>query len=343
MCMCSDARRLGSFGYKIQAPEPCIEIVTQLQRIFTHPTGQGAALQTNHPPSISLPDWQPGIWLKTKSVNNNRVCKMHILNMEKPSLHLHISHLSIWECVLYHQSFVGLFHLHLRCQGLVEYGGVKGGLTEGAKHLPGVLRCNLTSEKFCQLLNQRCIVPERMDGCWLKEKMGRVRGIKRRIWETFDRLRVLCLHNKPSSTSGVLRLHATVLIPPMNMSNCSSAIIWVLDKTAWSTLVTLEIRIREISWQAIWKQSNQVSRDSVGRPKAERAHAVSSAVLLSTRWMANCHSRCAQNPSELEVERHPETKSLSHSEGWTARWWREYRDNCNQAGASFHYVLRYRP
>lgn len=47
--------------------------------------------------------------------------------------------------------------------------------------------------------------------------------------------------------------------------HCSSAIIWVLDKTAWSTLVTLEIRIREISWQAIWEQSNQVSENSVGR------------------------------------------------------------------------------
>ncbi len=46
---------LGSFGYKIEAPEPCIEIVSQLQRIFGYPTGQGAALQTNLP-SVSLPD-----------------------------------------------------------------------------------------------------------------------------------------------------------------------------------------------------------------------------------------------------------------------------------------------
>lgn len=52
-----------------------IEIVSKLQRIFGYPTGQGAALQANHPPSISLPDWQPSIWLKTKSVNNNWVCK----------------------------------------------------------------------------------------------------------------------------------------------------------------------------------------------------------------------------------------------------------------------------
>lgn len=81
--------------------------------------------------------------------------------------------------------------------------------------------------------------------------------------------------------------------------HCSSAIISVLDKTAWSTLVTLEIRIREISWQAIWEPSNQVSKNSVGRLKGEGDHAVSSAVLLSTRRMANCHSRCAQNVSEL--------------------------------------------
>lgn len=108
----SDAR-LGSFGYKIQAPQPCIEIVSQLQRICSYPTGQGAALQTSHPPSISLPDWQPGIWLKTKSVNNNGVYKTHILHMEKLSLRSHSTshHLSTWEHVLYHQNIGGLFHL----------------------------------------------------------------------------------------------------------------------------------------------------------------------------------------------------------------------------------------
>ncbi len=54
MSMRSDSC-LGSFGYKIQGPEPCIEIVSQLQRIFSYPRGQGAALQTNLP-SVSLPD-----------------------------------------------------------------------------------------------------------------------------------------------------------------------------------------------------------------------------------------------------------------------------------------------
>lgn len=135
-------------------------------------------------------------------------------------------------------------------------------------------------------------------------------GIKSRILKTFDGLRVLCLHNDPSSCSGVSRWHATVLIPPDEhlQLQCSSAIISVLDKTAWSTLVTLEIRIREISWQAIWEPSNQVSKNSVGRLKGEGDHAVSSAVLLSTRRMANCHSRCAQNVSELQAEWHPKNK-----------------------------------
>lgn len=72
----SDAR-LGSFGCGFQACGTCVEIASRLRRIFSHPTDQGAALQTNHPPSISLPDWQPGVWLQTKSVNN-RVSEMHI-------------------------------------------------------------------------------------------------------------------------------------------------------------------------------------------------------------------------------------------------------------------------
>lgn len=50
---------LGSFGYKIQASEPCTGIVGQPQKISSYPTGQGAALRTNLP-SISLSDWQPG-------------------------------------------------------------------------------------------------------------------------------------------------------------------------------------------------------------------------------------------------------------------------------------------
>ena len=97
----SDAR-LDSFGYKIQASEPCMEIVSQLQRIFSYPTGQGAALQTNLPPSISLCDWQPGIWLETKSVNSIRVCETHILHMEKLSLNLRSSSITnTWFYALY--------------------------------------------------------------------------------------------------------------------------------------------------------------------------------------------------------------------------------------------------
>lgn len=151
----SDAR-LGSFGYKIQAPEPCLEIVSQLQRIFRYPTGQGTALQTNHPPSISLPDRQAGIWLKTKSLNNNRIYKTHILHMEKLSLRSPVSTGVIPARVIPSEYcwFVSPFP---SCQGLiVAYGGVKGRLNEGANRLFGLLWCNLTSERSCQLFNQRC-------------------------------------------------------------------------------------------------------------------------------------------------------------------------------------------
>lgn len=70
-----------------------------------------------------------------------------------------------------------------------------------------------------------------------KERMGRYGlkgerktesyppGIKSGTWETFDRLRVLCLHNNSGSSRAVLRWHAAVLIPPMNICNRGSAII----------------------------------------------------------------------------------------------------------------------
>lgn len=47
---------LGLFGSDVGAPELRSEAVSRLERIVSYPTGQGAALQTNHPPSISLPD-----------------------------------------------------------------------------------------------------------------------------------------------------------------------------------------------------------------------------------------------------------------------------------------------
>lgn len=64
----------------------------------------------------------------------------------------------------------------------------------------------------------------------------------------------------------------------------------------------------------IWEKSNQVSRNSVGHPKRERAHAVNSAVLFSTRWIANCSSRCDIQkqkglPLTLKSECHTDWKS----------------------------------
>lgn len=186
----------------------------------------------------------------------------------------------------------------------------------------------------------------------LKNEMGRVRfclypsGTKSRILKTFDGLRVLCLHNDPQFLQWRVKMacHCSHFPDEHLQLHCSSAIIWVLDKTAWSTLVTLEIRIREISWQAIWEQSNQVSKNSVGRPRKENEIVLS--VLLcsclpdgwpiATPDVLRIHLNSKQNGIQ-------KTKSLSHSEECTARWCREYGDNCNQDGASFHYVLRYRP
>lgn len=281
MSLHSDAR-LDSFGYKIQASEPCMEIVSQLQRIFSYPTGQGAALQTNLPPSISLCDWQPGIWLQTKSVNSIRVCEMHILHMEK-----------LWIRAA-PQSLTRHF---TRCTSPCSSFLIRHGLKWSRK---GWIECRSDALPTSALQSE--MLP-RKTGCRVTDWRGDRKSegysvsIKSRILKTFDGLRLLCLRNNPSSCNGVLRWHATVLISPDEhlQLHCSSAVIWVLDKTTWSTLVTLEIRIREISWQAIWEQSNQVSQNSVRRPKGERDHAVSSALLSSTRWMASCHSRCAQN------------------------------------------------
>lgn len=149
----SDAH-LGSFGWEIQAPEPCIEIVSQLQRIFSYPTGQGAALQTNLP-SISLPDWQPGIWLKTKSVNNSRVYKTHILHISLHSLGT-VHHLSIWEHVALCAGpsiRCWLVSALLSCDGLTwahmaAYAHAEAGLNEGAKCLSRLLSWNPVSVRF---------------------------------------------------------------------------------------------------------------------------------------------------------------------------------------------------
>ena len=209
MSVHSDAR-LDSFGYKIRASEPCMEIVSQLQRIFSYPTGQGAALQTNLPPSISLCDWQPGIWLETKSVNSIRVCETHILHMEK-----------LWIRAA-PQSLTRHF---TRCTSPCSSFLIRHGLKWSRK---GWIECR--SDALLTSALQSEMLP-RKTGCRVTDWRGDRKSesysvsIKSRILKTFDGLRLLCLRNNPSSCNGVLRWHATVLIsPPMNICNCSAAL-----------------------------------------------------------------------------------------------------------------------
>lgn len=161
------------------------------------------------------------------------------------------------------------------------------------------------------------------DGCRLKgwrNKWGCV-GSKHWIKGPFYRLREPFLNNNPGACWDLLRCRASAFIFPMYTCNRTSApaVIWEKERTAWSTLVTLEIRIGKISWRRMWEKSSQVGRNSAGHSKSVPDHAVTSAELLSARWMSNCCSRCAQNPSELQTEWCPKTKgcpSFSQTTDW---------------------------
>lgn len=81
--------------------------------------------QLSHRPRSSFTDKSSSIhkssWLTARNLAQDQICKqqldllykMHILHMEKLSLHPRCAsiHLSIWEHVLYCQNIVGLFHL----------------------------------------------------------------------------------------------------------------------------------------------------------------------------------------------------------------------------------------
>lgn len=209
----SDAR-LGSFGYEFQACGTCLEIASRLQRIFSHPTDQGAALQTNHPPSISLPDWQPGIWRKTKSVNNNRVSKMHILHM-KNVLRAHTASDLCFTCQFENMCcnirnwMFSLFYVVKI--SFVAY-GVKWRWNGRAKQLNMLLRFKLTEILSAfQLEMSR----SRKDGIQIERENSESYPV--------DRFRVVFLHNNLSSCRGALRCHANVLIFPIYICNCTAA------------------------------------------------------------------------------------------------------------------------
>lgn len=140
------------------------------------------------------------------------------------------------------------------------------------------MRCNLTSLKFCQVVKPHCILQER-GWIQIKDEMKRVwffspsslRNQKARSWRLLrDWEWCACIITPiPFPVLAFQDGMPLFSFPHHLQLHCSSAIIWFLDKTAWSTLVTLEIRIWDISWQAISEHSNQVSKDSVGCPEKD--------------------------------------------------------------------------